>query len=125
MIVLDASAFLAFLFQEPGSDMVAGRLADSCMSTVNLAEVVGRFARDGHDVRAVLTRLTESAVEFVPFLPEDAAITASLTPITQNLGLSLADRACIALAISRGVPVLTADRAWAALEIGVKVELVR
>lgn len=124
-MVLDASALLAFLFAEDGHAQVAERLDGSCMSTVNLAEVIGRFARDGHDVAEVQEQIGRMPVELKPFLAEDAALAAALMPHTRPLGLSLADRACLALAASRKAPVLTADRAWRRLNLAVSVELIR
>ena len=125
MIALDASAALAFLFGEPGAERVAELLDDSCMSTINLAEVIGRFARDGHDPRDVLQRIAESPVELVPFLAEDAALAAALIPTTRPLGLSLGDRACLALGLARRIPVCTADQAWLEVELDIGVEVIR
>lgn len=125
MIALDASAVLAFLFRETGHERVAEALPQSCMSTVNLAEVITRFARDGHDARDVLARMTQSPVELVPFLPEDAALAAALAPLTRDHGLSLGDRACLALGMARRIPVYTADRAWRAIGLDVDVEVIR
>lgn len=125
MIVLDASALLAFLFREAGHDRVATVLSRSCLSTVNLSEVLGRFTRDGHDPQLVLQRLVETTIEIVPFTAADASATAALLPTTRHLGLSLGDRACLALARSRSAPALTADRVWAQLDIGIRIELIR
>ena len=125
MIVLDASALLAFLFKEPGRDQVGARIGSSCLSAVNLAEVIGKFVQRGVSAELVLGKLLASTVEMVPFSPSDAALAASLLPQTQRQGLSLADRACLALAIRRRLPVLTADQAWGALNIGVEVQVIR
>ena len=125
MIVLDASALLAFLYDEPGQKIVAEAMDDACISTVNLAEVLGRFARDGHDALAVLEAIEASPIDIVPFGAHQAALAAALVPATSGQGLSLGDRACLALAASRGVAALTADRSWAALDIGIPVVLVR
>jgi len=125
MIVLDASALLAFLFREPGGDRVAAVIEDACISAVNLSEVLGRFARDGHEPDAVFDRLAATSLEIAPFGPEDALIAASLEPITRPLGLSLGDRACLALAQSRKAVALTADRTWLKLKAGVRIECVR
>ncbi|HYO46857.1 MAG TPA: type II toxin-antitoxin system VapC family toxin [Gemmatimonadota bacterium] len=125
MIALDASALLAFLFSEGGHEQVTEHLTDSCMSAVNLAEVLGRFARDGIDPLGVLRRLEATPIELVPFDSEDAARVAALFPLTRHLGLSLGDRACLALAISRDIPALTTDRTWERLDIGVDIQVVR
>jgi PIN domain nuclease of toxin-antitoxin system len=125
MTALDASAVLAFLFREPGGEKVAEVIEGSCLSTVNLSEVLGRFAKDGHDAHLVGRRLGAAGLEMVPFLAEDAALAASLRPQTDPLGLSLGDRACLALAMARGIPVLTADRQWGALDLGIEIRLIR
>lgn len=125
-MIIDASAMLAFLFREPGHERVAHGLGSSpCMSAVNLSEVIGRFVRDGHDPAEVLSRLQATALEIAPFQAEDAALTAALEPATRAHGLSFADRACLALGLARNGPVLTADRAWLDLEIGVDVVPIR
>ncbi len=125
MIALDASALLAFLFEEEGGEQVAAHLSACCLSTVNLSEVIGRFVRDGHDARRVLARLAATEIEIVAFTAELAAIAAALIPGTARIGLSLGDRACLALALGRGIPALTADRDWRKLRIGVPVQLIR
>ncbi len=125
MIALDASALLAFLFRERGYKRVAEVVEYACLSTVNLSEVLGRFVRDGHDSNEVLTRIAATTIEIVPFEAEDAAIAASLVPITQPLGLSLGDRACIALALSKNLKAVTADRICSKLNVGVNIEIIR
>lgn len=125
MIALDASALLALLFAEPGHAEVAAQLGRCCLSSVNLAEVLSRFARDGHDPRPVSAQLQAAGIEVVPFLPEHAALAAALVPVTQAAGLSLGDRACLALAMARGIPALTADRAWSVLDLPVDIRLLR
>jgi PIN domain nuclease of toxin-antitoxin system len=125
MTVLDASALLAFLFGEPGHQAVAELIPGSCISSVNFAEVLGRFARDGHDVRRVAKRLEDAGIEVVPFVADDAAVAASLRPTTDPLGLSLGDRACLALALTRSLPAITADQAWRKVKVGVDIRIVR
>jgi PIN domain nuclease of toxin-antitoxin system len=125
MIALDASALLAFLFDEEGGDRVAAMIESSCLSTVNLCEVLARFARDGHDPYLVARRIAATPIELVRFEVPDAALAAQLFAPTSALGLSLGDRACLALALARGIPAMTADRGWRELEIGVPIELIR
>ena len=79
--------------------------------------------RDGHDARTVLHRLTSTSIEIVPCTAADAALAASLVPVTRPLGLSLGDRACLALALARRIPAVTADRTWARLKIGINIQL--
>jgi PIN domain nuclease of toxin-antitoxin system len=125
MIALDASALLAFLFGEAGHEQVAEVVDASCLSSVNLAEVVSRFVRDGHGAHLVQQQITSSGIEIVPFFAEDAALVAGLVPLTQKLGLSLGDRACLALALRRNVPAITADQVWAKLDLPVEVRVIR
>ena len=95
------------------------------MSTVNLSEVLGRLARDGQDPSVIAARLLDSPIEWVPFSVSHGARAAALVPVTQAAGLSLGDRACLALAAERGVTAVTADRAWRDLDLGIAVELIR
>ena len=125
MIALDASALLAFLFGEAGHEQVAAVVDESCLSSVNLAEVISRFVRDGHSAHLVQQQITGSGIEVVPFLAEDAALVAGLVPLTQKLGLSLGDRACLALALRRNVPAITADQVWAKLDLPIEVRVIR
>jgi PIN domain nuclease of toxin-antitoxin system len=125
MKVLDASALLAFLFREPGHEMVAEEIAGACISAVNLSEALGRFARDGHDPEPLWRRLSEGTLEVVPFSPAQALLCARLLPRARALGLSLGDRACLALAMERGLSAMTADAIWATLDAGVEVVLIR
>jgi len=125
--VLDASALLALLLGEPGGVRVGHTLPASAMTTVNFAEVVGHYTRNGGrdaEIRAVLDPLPMS---LVPFDQELAFQTGILLPLTRAAGLSLGDRACLALARRLDVPALSADRAWQAIagQAGVRVELIR
>lgn len=95
------------------------------MSTVNLSEVLGRFARDGHNPQDAARRIAASPVETVPFVEDHASLAAALLPRTKNNGLSLADRACLALAIQRQAPAMTADRAWSDIDIPVPIVQIR
>ncbi len=125
MIVLDASALLCLLFREPGFEQVAAHIRDACISAVNLAEVLGRFVRDGHDADAVRTRIERLSLPVVDFDSVQATIAASLVRRGRSAGLSLGDRACLALAIHRRLPAMTADRAWRDVDHGVEVVVVR
>ncbi|WP_420644381.1 type II toxin-antitoxin system VapC family toxin [Candidatus Leptofilum sp.] len=125
MIILDASALLAFLFREPGHELVAPHLENCCLSTVNLSEVIGCFVRDGHDAEAVLTKILSTPIEFVPFSAQQAGIAALLLPLTKPFGLSLADRACLSLAMAQQVPVLTADQIWQQIGLEIDIKLIR
>lgn len=121
MSVLDASALLAHVFEEPGAPVVAEIINAACISNVNLSEVATRLARDGLTPDEFAGDIRKMNLQVVPFVAEDALAAASLEPDTRRLGLSLGDRACLALGLARGEPVYTADRIWAELDIGVKV----
>jgi PIN domain nuclease of toxin-antitoxin system len=126
--VLDASALLAYLWQEPGHETVAQRIEQSTvmMSSVNLSEVLSRAADKGMSPSAMAALQAALPFEIIPFDKAQAQTAASLRPPTQALGLSLGDRACLALAIERQAVALTADRVWQELEIeGLAVELLR
>jgi ribonuclease VapC len=116
MIVLDASALLAYLFRENGHEIVAQHIDDACISAVNLSEVLGRFIRDGIDIKPLLQQLEQTSIEVVPFNQEHALQAADLIPITKPHGLSLGDRACLGLAASRKSPALTAETIWTEID---------
>ena len=126
MVVLDASALLALLWREPGADRVWSVINDSAISTVNFSEVIAKFAgnrSDESEIRAML----DLPMQRVDFDEELAYAAGLLLPLTRGAGLSLADRACLALAAKLGVKVLTADRPWSKIAdaVGVEVELIR
>lgn len=128
--VLDASAFLAYLRDEPGADVVADAIADGAvMSTVNVAEVLSRAADRGADPQRLTRQLTErglldGAIAVAPLTTADAVEIARLRPRTRDQGLSLGDRACLALATRLGVPAVTADSAWSRVDAP-RVRLIR
>ena len=125
--VLDASALIAFLVREQGCEIV-DRLIDDCwISTVNLSEVVAFLGRGGGSaatIREEVKALALNVVDFDEALGVDAGLMARQT---KPIGLSLADRACLALAKRQAVAVITADRIWAnvAEAVGVEIVLIR
>ena len=123
--VLDASALLAFLHDEPGADQVRQALDSACVSTVNWAEVVQKSLGRQTNVVGMKEEFTEVGVIFKSFTPSQAELAAHLWKKTRRYGLSLADRACLALAIEKKAIVLTADRVWAELKLDVEIQLVR
>lgn len=125
MAVLDASALLAFLHDEPGAARVRDALEGGSVSAVNWAEVVQKASRRGVEVTGMREEFEDIGVVFEPFTPEQAEVAARLWERTRTRGLSLADRACLALGMERRVAVLTADREWVELELGVRIILVR
>lgn len=124
-VVLDASALLALLNAEPGSEEVERTIPGAAISTVNLSEVVAKLAEaamPGDAVRAVLGGIE---LEVHPFDIEAAYRAGMLRVQTRALGLSFGDRACVALGLQLGAPVLTTDRDWKSLDVGVVVRAIR
>ena len=124
-VVLDASALLAYLQDEPGGERVREVLAHSVMSTVNWAEVIEKARDDGVDTRGLREDLASLGLALEPFSTDQAEIAGRLKERTRQFGLSLGDRACLALGSDRGATVYTADRAWLGLALGVDVEAIR
>ena len=125
-IVLDASALLAVLNREPGAERLTPQLLSAAISSaVNLAEVqsklVSRGIKPDEAWEATISPIRESAV----FTDEQAKIAGSLIARTSAFGLSIGDRACLALGIALKAPVYTADRSWKNLKLGVRIHLVR
>jgi len=125
-IVLDASALLAVLNQEPGAEnLPPERLAQATISAVNLAEVHTKLVREGIDPDEAWEDVMAPIQEWAPFTGEQAKIAGSLAAQTRSLGLSLGDRACLALGVTLKAPVFTADRAWKSLKLGVRIHVIR
>ena len=127
--VLDASALLALLFDEPGSERVALALTQPAyMSAVNLCEVLTKLDDAGWLANADAAKKLQSALDAIKVLPFDeraARVTAALRRMTRKAGLSLGDRACLAMGLIRRVLVLTTDTIWAELDLGIAVEPIR
>lgn len=123
--VFDASALLTILNDEPGTDAAVAALPEGRMSAVNLAEVVSKLADYGLSDDEIHEALGAFELDVVPFDEDMAYAVGALRRHTRQAGLSLGDRACLALAQQEGVPALTSDRVWAGLEIEVIVRLLR
>jgi PIN domain nuclease of toxin-antitoxin system len=123
--VLDASAALAVLNAEAGADRVAQCLTEAVMSAINAVEVGSRLVDAGLATADALRAIELLRVPTIAFTEDLARIAIALRPATRAYGLSLADRACLALAIRDGATALTADRAWAKLDVGCRIELIR
>jgi PIN domain nuclease of toxin-antitoxin system len=124
-VVLDASALLALVAHEPGWETVDAALDGAIMSAVNLAEAFAKLEERRYGLDRARANVAASGIEIVRFDEAAAVETARLRPMTRRQGLSLGDRACLALAAERKLPVLTTDRAWAALDLGLDVRVVR
>ena len=123
--VLDASALLAYLQREPGAASVRAVLGGALMSTVNWTEVVQKAAGSQSEAAELRGDLESLGLVLEPFSVSQAGIAGSLQEPTMEFGLSLGDRACLALAIEKGERILTADRIWARLRLGVGIDVIR
>ncbi len=110
---------------ELGADTVADYAGSGAISAVNLSEVLAKLVERGANPVQAQSMLSGAALEVIPFDEQQAAQAGFLRRDTRALGLSLGDRACLALAQHLGLPVLTADRAWLRLDIGIEVVLAR
>ena len=124
--VVDASALLVLLNGEPGSEQVEKALAEGAsVTTVNLSEAVAKLSDAGMPEQAIRQAVGTLPLAIVDF-DEDLAYRAGLLrPATRRAGLSLGDRACLALAQRMGLTALTADRRWTTLDVNVGVQAVR
>jgi ribonuclease VapC len=125
-VVLDASALLAILNQEPGAErMTPELLSAAATSTVNLAEVHGKLVGRGLNADEAWEATLSPIREAVAFTSEHARLTGDLAVQTRALGLSLGDRACLALGLALKAPVYTADRSWKKLKVSVRIHVIR
>lgn len=123
--VLDASALLALLNNEPGAKRVRDILSESVIGAVNACEVVGKLTSAGMTLDDARSSIELTSVEILSF-DEKAAFTAGgLIVETKKLGLSLGDRACLALGLMLNQTVVTAEQSWRKLKLPVTVEVIR
>ena len=124
--VLDASALLALLNRERGDELVGKAIADgAAISTVNFSEVVTKLSDFGVPEEAMRLSLNSLGIEIVDFDIALAYRTGLLRTSTKSAGLSLGDRACLALAQSLNIPALTADKAWNSVSLDVSIQVIR
>jgi PIN domain nuclease of toxin-antitoxin system len=125
-VVLDASAILALLNNETGADVLTpSLLTDAMCSTVNLAEVQAKLVSAGGRSEEAWEDALSPVREAVPFTEEHAKIAGDLAINTRTLGLSLGDRACLALGLALNAPVYTADKSWKSLKLNVRIHVIR
>ena len=123
--VFDASALLAILFDERGSDVAIESARGASISAVNMIEVLEKFAVKWGDMVTAIDAVRRLEMTVEPFDSRQARIAAELKPGFVGKNISLADRACMALALDRRLPIITADQAWADLEIGIDIRMIR
>jgi PIN domain nuclease of toxin-antitoxin system len=124
-LVLDSSALLALMRGEKGAEKVAAILPRAVVSTVNQAEVQSKLVSAGLDEKLAWWHIEEIGCVSVPFDEEQARIAGGLVRTTRPFGLSLGDRACLALALQRKAAVYTTDRVWSDLSLGIQIEVIR
>lgn len=124
-MILDASAVLAYLQDEEGSLQVQEVLSEAFISTVNWSEVVQKLRARSVDDNAVCLQLEALGLRFIAFDKEQAEKAGELWKITSAFGLSLADRVCLAVAMVKGLSMMTADTVWQELGLDLKVRLIR
>ena len=123
--ILDASAMLALIFDETGSEIVSAHAQGSQILAINFSEVVARvIAIDGNPKRAEVSA-DRLEIAIIPFDRQHACLTAEMIKRTSSIGASLADRACLALAEISGLPVLTADKDWSKLNLSIDIRQIR
>lgn len=123
--VFDASAILALLYRESGHERIEGVLADGFVSSVNLSEAATKLHEDGHPSDQVTENLEVLGLTVVPFSESLALEAARLRNPTRKVGLSLGDRACLATALELNLPVITTDRVWSKLDLGIEIRVIR
>ena len=123
--VLDSSAVLALLNNEPGADVVAEALDEAIISTVNVAEVIAKLVERGMSFEQTRLALSTIGIEAVDFNVSLAERTGEMRLESRSRGLSLGDRACLALAEREGLPALTCDRNWLEAVAGIEIRCIR
>ncbi|MFN3474480.1 MAG: type II toxin-antitoxin system VapC family toxin [Blastomonas sp.] len=125
MVVFDTSAVLALMLDEPGGDVVIANLQSGVVSAVNVIEVLTRLVEAGLTIDEADAAFSGLNLLMIPLDHQLAKGAAGLRPLTRHRGLSLGDRSCLALGQHEKLSVLTADRQWEGLDIGVDIRLIR
>jgi ribonuclease VapC len=125
-IVLDASAVLTVIQHERGAEcLTAEVLINAVISTVNLAEVQSKLVKNGFSPEQGWNDALELVPKVEPFTLDHARIAGDLIATTEQYGLSLGDRSCLALAIVLKAPVYTTQQIWRDLKVGVPIHVIR
>lgn len=123
--ILDASALLAYLQDESGSEVVDALLMYSMVNSVNWSEVTQKAVAKQININGMRTELEALGLTIIPFTVEEAELAAKLWKITRQHGLSLGDRACLSSALCLNLPVYTADKVWLELDVSVEIHCIR
>lgn len=124
-IVLDSSAVLALLCEETGAQVVFEHLPGAIISTVNVAEIFSKAVEKGLGLEPARLALAKLRLSVIPFDDDLAFITGTLREPTRILGLSLGDRACLALGMARQLPVLTTESRWKDVTLDIEIIQIR
>jgi ribonuclease VapC len=124
-VVLDTSAVLALLRNEPGAEPVRAALPAAAMSAANYAELISKLIERGSPASEAIISAADLGLTVVALGAAAAVRVGAMHETTRGRGISLGDRACLALGAELALPVLTADRAWAELDLGIEVVLIR
>lgn len=124
-LLLDASVVLLVVFNEPGAKKLRNRALGAAISSVNLAEVAAKITERAGPETLVRSEIDDLDLQVIDFDSELALASGLLRPETRAQGLSLGDRACLATGQLTGATVLTADRNWKSINVGVEIEFVR
>ncbi|WP_020559165.1 type II toxin-antitoxin system VapC family toxin [Thiofilum flexile] len=126
-VVVDTSAILAYLFNETGAELIEQILEESsCLiSSVNYTELASKLVDKGMPIADVIVTLESLELEFIAQDSQQALINAELRPLSKPYGLSLGDRACLALGILNSIPVITADRVWKEVSNEIEIQVIR
>ena len=124
-VVFDASAVLALVYGEPDADVVKRTIDRGIISCVNLSEVIAKLTDEGWEPTLVRSTMDRLDLRVVAFDEDQAYLSGLLRTITRPFGLSLGDRACLALAQSAALPTITGERRWADIPINVEIQLIR
>lgn len=124
-IIMDSSALLALIGNEKGADKVMQYLSRAKMSTVNVSESIATLINKGTTFQEAESIVDSLLHKRIPFSDTQSKVAAEIVKETKKHGLSLGDRACLSLALVEKLPVLTADKIWANLKLGVKIILIR
>lgn len=124
-VVLDASALIALIYEEKGMELVEKHMPHSLISSVNMTEVASYMIKQGMPELQVIKLLEDLGLKVIDYDFSLAMTAAKLIKKTAAKGLSLGDRACLALAIHQNLDVLTADKVWSQFDLGIEINLIR
>lgn len=123
--IIDASALIAIMLREHGHQEVSKHIGFLVISEVNRSEIIGKLHERGVPLANIEKTIDDLTEEAVPFDREQSALTGKMKADIKPHAISFADRACLALAMERKLPVLTADRAWQKLPLPVEIQVIR